>query len=271
MHVNSDRETLDLFSLGIYANYNNLRDFEWSVTSNNNIITGFERNIVSKSLPLVICCDENKATDIKNKLYEHFEKDVLNKKSGYFIINNYKFNCYVIRSIKSNYLISKRVLYVTLDIVSDEAFWTKETYYTLPRSNRIATREINNIKKYTYQYPFTYSSLRNVQVIDSGFASSDVIIRFFGYCENPYVNIKGKIYQVFYACERDEYIEINTKDRTVFKIGKLGEKTNIFNYRDKQFDDFFRKIEPGDNQVAWDGTYDVEIVVLERRSEPKWN
>lgn len=46
-HINSNNETLDFTSLGIFVNYNDLRNFEWIVKSNNNRITGFYKEAVT--------------------------------------------------------------------------------------------------------------------------------------------------------------------------------------------------------------------------------
>lgn len=75
-HVNSNDEVLDFTSLGIYVNSNDLRDFEWQVKSNNNKITGFYKGIVTKTIPFVFIVNNDKADEIKDTFYEHFEIDV---------------------------------------------------------------------------------------------------------------------------------------------------------------------------------------------------
>ena len=89
-HINSNNETLDFTSLGIFVNYNDLRNFEWIVKSNNNRITGFYKGIVKKTIPFVfLVANQQKANEIKNQFYEHFEIDILKKEKGYFEINGY--------------------------------------------------------------------------------------------------------------------------------------------------------------------------------------
>lgn len=60
-HTNSNNETLDFTSLGIFVNYNELRDYEWEIKSSNNRITGFTKGIVKKPIPFKFCVDEDLA------------------------------------------------------------------------------------------------------------------------------------------------------------------------------------------------------------------
>ena len=66
-HTNSNGETLDFVSMGIYINYNQLRDYEWDVTIENNRIKGFSRGVVKKTIPFVFAVNESQANIIKNK------------------------------------------------------------------------------------------------------------------------------------------------------------------------------------------------------------
>ena len=54
IHVNSRNEVLDFKKLGTLVNYNELRDYEWSYSSENNVITGFTKGIVKKTIPFVL-------------------------------------------------------------------------------------------------------------------------------------------------------------------------------------------------------------------------
>ena len=119
IHVNSRNEVLDFKKLGTLVNYNELRDYEWSYSSENNVITGFTKGIVKKTIPFVFFTNEDKADEIKNKFYEHFDVDVLSKEPGYFKIGDYKYYCYLTKSKKTNYLIDKRYLELSVEITTD--------------------------------------------------------------------------------------------------------------------------------------------------------
>lgn len=268
-HVNSKNEVLDFLSMQIYANYNDLRDYQWSYTSSNNKITGFYKGIVKKTIPFVFYVDKEKANEIKNKFYEHFDVDVLNTKQGYFIINDYKYYCYATKSAKSNYLEDKRLLNIKLEITTDNPFWIKETTKSI-NFESMEGRAVSNILKYTYAYPFTYTGMNSINYTNDSFVESDAIIRIFGACTNPLITINDNVYQINIVLLDGEYLEIDTANRTIYKYSIKGDKTNIFNMRNKLYD-VFKKVPSGSLVVGANDKFKVDIVITDKRGEPKWN
>jgi hypothetical protein len=264
-HTNSNNETLDFTSLGIFVNYNDLRNFEWGVKSKNGKITGFSKGIVNKTIPFVFLVDQQKANEIKNQFYEHFEIDILKEEKGYFEINGYKYYCYAIKSTKSKYLIDKRLLYLDVGITTDDSDWIKETTYTADFSSSTA----KTVTKYPFTYPFTYSAPKSVNIINDFFTDSHAVIRIYGRCTNPIVNINDNTYQLYVDLNAEEYAEIDTFKSTITKYSSNGVQSNIFNSRNKSYDTF-KKIPQGSFDVTAAGAKKVDIVLIERRSEPKW-
>lgn len=264
-HTNSNNETLDFTSLGIFVNYNDLRNFEWGVKSKNGKITGFRKGIVNKTIPFVFLVDQQKANEIKNQFYEHFEIDILKEEKGYFEINGYKYYCYAIKFTKSKYLIDKRLLYLDVGITTDDSDWIKETTYTADFSYSIA----KTVTKYPFTYPFTYSAPKSVNIINDFFTDSHAVIRIYGRCTNPIVNINDNTYQLYVDLNAGEYAEIDTFKSTITKYSSNGVQSNIFNSRNKSYDTF-KKIPQGSFDVTATGAEKVDIVLIERRSEPKW-
>lgn len=265
-HTNSKNETLDFSSLGILVNYNDLRDYEWGIKTKNDKITGFYKGVVKKTIPFVFCVDEHAADEIKNRFYEHFEIDVLQKKKGYFEINGYKYYCFAVKSVKSNYLISKRHLHINVGIATDDSYWIKETTYTADFSSSSA----RTVTKYPFTYPFTYSAPKTVNIVNDSFNDTDMIMRVYGTCTNPIVNISNNTYQLYLTLNAGEYAEIDTFRRTITKYSVNGVQSNIFDTRNKSYDTF-RKIPQGFFDVTTVGVVKVDIVLVERRGEPKWS
>ena len=81
--------------------------------------------------------------------------------------------------------------------------------------------------------------------------------------------INNNIYQVNSTIEEAEYIEINTFDKTIFKYSNYGDKTNIFNLRNKEYN-VFEPIPNGPINITANGDFKVDIICIERRGEPKW-
>lgn len=265
-HTNSKNEVLDFTSLGIIANKNDLRDFEWSISQANNKITGFYKGVVKKTIPFVFLVDANKATDIKNLFYEHFEYDVISRQMGHFTINGYKYYCYAVKSVKTDYLIDKRYLKLSLQIASDDSFWYKETTKTIDFSKQ---SEGEDGLRYPFTYPFTYKNANTSRVLSEGIVENDAIIRVYGSAENPLVKINDNVYQVDVSLASDEYMEIDTEEKTIFKYNNVGNKTNLFDLRDKR-NEAFAKVPTGTLTVSANGSFKVDIVIIEKRGEPRW-
>lgn len=268
-HVNSRNEVLDFLSLGIYVNENELRDYEWSVNTDNNSIISITRGVVRKTIPFIFYCSEEKANEIKNSFYEHFEIDVVNMNKGYFEINGYKYYCFLTKSKKSDYLSSKRLLRIDVEITTDKPFWVNEKSYTLNAYE--SERTISNAKRYSYFYPYSYNGQKGlINIINESIHECDAIIRMFGPAVNPFVKIGDVVYQINAIIDKNEYFEINTEDRTIFKISNFGSKLNAFMYRSNDRGNFFLKIPSGALRVTWNGLFKGDITLIDKRSEPKW-
>ena len=265
IHINSKNEMLDFESLGISAESNDLRDFAWEYLTDNNTISSFSKGIATKTIPFIFHCDESKANEIKNKFYEHFEIDILNKSYGYFLLNGYKYYCYLTKSTKTNYNIRKRYLELSIEIATDKPYWIKETVKEI----NFAKEETSNALKYPFTYSFIYRSMNSIKMDNENFIESDAIIRIFGFCVNPLVTINDNIYQIDVSLEVGEYLEIDTEKSTIFKYTIYGDKVNCFNNRNKKYD-VFKKIPSGTVSVSANGEFKVDIILYEKRGEPKW-
>lgn len=268
IHINSENEVLDFWEYGISFNKTVLRDFLWQYSLYNNALKKFYKEAESFTLELTVNIRNKNPSEVKNLIYEHFEKDIINKKAGQLIKNDYKLDCFFIGSSKKDYLIADRYLKLTFTVLCLKKEWYKETQYLL---DPYSISEVNDSKRYTYTYPYIYSKQKGVSTITNNlFTDADVIIRLFGPCTNPFIKIKDNLYQVNITLEDAEYIEINTKERTCIKITKFGETSSVFHYRNKEYN-IYEKIPSGSIQATWNGYFRAEIVVIECRSEPLWD
>ena len=104
----------------------------------------------------------------------------------------------------------------------------------------------------------------------SNFKPCNFKMVIYGYAENPSVIIENHVYQVFATVYEGEQLEINSFNKTVVKIGRIGENTNLYNFRNK-IQSVFEKIPPGTSRLAWSGGFGIELTLFEERGEPKWN
>lgn len=264
-HLN---EVVDFGKDGIFVNTNDLHDYEWTVTKKSDRIAAISKGITTKKLPIVIICDtEENGTAARNRLMEVVEKDVLAFSPGQIILGDYFFKCYVTKSEKKNYLVTKRWMEVTLTLTSDFPYWIKEKVIPFGASSTTGTSGEDD---FPYDYPFDYMESSNSSPVNNtNFVASNFRLRIYGACTNPAIIIGNHTYKVNCTVNAGEYLTIDSTTKQIYITGVDGSVTNVFNMRDRG-SYIFEKIPVGMNTVAWGGNYGFDLILLEERSEPKW-
>jgi hypothetical protein len=267
-YINHINETLSFGEGKLYVNENDLHNFAWDVTSKNDRISGFKKGIVSKTLPILLKVDTaEEGIKLRNQLFEVCEKDVLAVKHGRIVIGDYYMKCFVTESAKTDYLINKGYMKITLKIQTDFPYWVKET--TTAFNHGSAGSEGKNMD-YNRDYPSDYTSnLLATTLQNTGFVPSNFIMRIHGACETPCVTIAGHDYQVNTSVAVNEYITIDSVNKTITLTKANGATENCFNARNKG-SYIFEKMPVGSLNVAASAGFKFEVVLLEERSEPKW-
>lgn len=278
-------EVIEFGQNGIYVNYNDFRDYQWEYTSKYGRVRNFSRKITEKSIPLVVMVPSKMdPTQFKNDIFEVFEKDVISNKYGKFIIGDYYMQCYVIGSKKTNYLIDKRYNELSLSIVTDKPYWVKETTRSyIGAKNDITSNVVGTALvgyavvgsgdsySYPYSYPYGYESYfkSNKSLVNNHYEDTDFIMIINGKILNPVINIGSHKYMLNYDIAENEYVVIDSSQKTITLFKNDKTQVNIFNYRNKE-NYIFQKIPMGEQSVSWNGEFDFSITLIEKRSEPKW-
>lgn len=117
----------------VYLNYSDLRDYSWSCDTINGRISRFYQSIKDRKLPLVIVGKTgDEATEIKNRLFEIAEADIVANIPGKIYSGEYYTQGYITASAKSKYLINKRFSKIVLNLTSDDPAWYCEKTYVFP-------------------------------------------------------------------------------------------------------------------------------------------
>lgn len=263
-HVN---ETIVFGKDKIFVNTNELHNYSWNVGSQNNKISSFSKKITTFNIPVVIACkSEKEAIAIKNRLFEVCEKDVLAKEYGTITIGDYYLKCYIAESKKNVYLKSKNSMELTLKVVTDSPYWIKETQTTFNYGQGAQGTDLD----YNNDFPYDYTSnILGMELNNPGFVEVNFRMRIYGACENPKVTIAGHDYEVLTELLANEYIIIDSINKTVQKISANGTISNLFNLRNKE-SYIFQKIPVGRNSVSNNGNFKFDVTLLEERGEPKW-
>ena len=252
---------------GIFVDTNELHDYEWKVTRKDSKISKLERNPKDKKIPIVIICNsEALGVAARNKLYEVTEKDVLAERHGKILIGDYYYKCFVTRSQKKNYLLSKRLMNVTLTVSTDHPAWVRESVNPFRKAGESGSTHLD----YSHDFPFDFmNKAAGGTLISGGVADSNFRMIIHGVCIDPVVHINGHDYGVKCTVKAGEYLTIDSVTKKIYLTAVDGTTTNLFNQRNRE-SYIFKLIPPGTNSVAWEGDYGVDIILLEERSEPKW-
>lgn len=246
-YINHLNETLRFGDDDIYVNSNRLHDFVWSIISQNDKISGFDRTIHTKSFPVrIMALSEEEGILKRNKLFEIPEKDVLAVQPGKLVVGGFYLPCYVTSSSKSFYSIEGKYLYADLVVTTDSKFWVSERF-------------------------FSYDEIVNEGIDNDGFTDANFQVNIYGPAENPEFTISGHTYLVNTAVQSGETLTIDSRKEKVYITDQNGYTRSVFNYRDRD-SWIFEKIPPGtamavSPQRILNG---MDLTIYQERSEPKW-
>lgn len=115
--------------------------------------------------------------------------------------------------------------------------------------------------KYPYKYPTRYADplgLAGIITNDSQYPA-DFQIGIIGPASYPKIIIGGKTYELNAEIATGQYCQINSKLKTIELIDGT-EKVNLFSSRSK-VDDIFSQIEPGENQIMYNGSFPISVTI----------
>ncbi len=252
---------------GIYANANDLHDFSWNINSQNNKISSFKKGITKKLLPITIKKrSDEEGIKARNDLFEICEKDVLNNKKGRLYFGDYYLNCFVTDSRASDYLYHDAYSVFTLTIQTDYPYWIKETTSNFDGESATIGKNLDYNNDFDYDYS---SNMLGTQLVNGNFVPSNFRIIIYGQVSNPEIYIGGHLYSVDVDIEANEYLTIDSIEKTIELTRADGTIANCFNLRNR--DSYvFEKIPSGVSNVSTSAAFHFDITLLDERSEPKW-
>lgn len=159
----------------------------------------------------------------------------------------------------------------TLTVVTDYPQWIKESTVTFRSSaDSIATDGEKRNLDFNVDFAYDYASeLLGKTLNNTGFVGTNFRLVIYGAVTNPTIFIAGHRYQVNYVVEANEYLTIDSVQKTITLTKRNGEVVNCFNFRDRD-SYIFEKIPSGNNSVNWNGEFGFDVILVEERSEPKW-
>lgn len=269
-YLNNFGERINFGQDGVFAAYNDLRDYQWSYESMNNVITGFSRGIVSKKLPVLFLSSSGQKTrQARNRVYEILEKDVLAKKKGKLFVNGYYMECWLIGLSNSEYLNSESYLKTEIAVVTDKAEWIKTTTFEFePASSYIGEADVD----FDFDFPVDLQAApfaTNTFINPYAFASQ-FVLSIYGSCNNPQIEIGDYTYSFNCELQEGERLEVNSLTKRIVKYNAYGQSENYFNCRNKE-KSVFEPITSGNKQIQWNNEFRFDLMIIQQRSEPEWS
>ena len=265
-YVNHLNNTIEFYSENYFVDSYKLRDYTWNYDTDFNKIKNFNRRgVTSKKLTVsILAKDSQTAASLYNSLFEIFEIDILSKNPGKFYVDNYYFTGFVSESVKSNYSSAQNLLTLELNIISDTNTWIKETTYSFSKNQPISGHG------YVYGYPYNYASSANKSFLNDTLYEGDFKLTIYGGTSNPAVSLGDHLYSVETVIESNEYLEIDSKNKTVQKILANGTRISVLEFRDRD-NYIFKKVPTGTVSASWNNSFGFDITIFDERSEPKWS
>lgn len=233
-------------------------------------VYGFSKEAVTYSITLTLRGKLDGRKAMLDELTNAFEYDVVNLTPGRIYFGNYYIECYVkalnneVSKTWNNWTDCK------VEIYCPYPFWSEE------QKKSFFKGEDEKGEEYEFlDYPFDFSYDYSKPVIGTEYWSvehyrpSNFELIIYGPCANPRITIDKNVYQVFDTLERNEYIIIASKTKTVMKHLANGTVQNIF-YKRGTENSVFALIPNGDLIISWSGEFGFDIIVYKERSVPEW-
>lgn len=272
-YENSQGVRLDLLGPSYKLQAADIFDYRWDYISGitsrkSGKITGFTRNIEEKTLLLsIVNCGRSAYYDSVNRFSETIEFDVLNETPGKLYVGNMYLKCYIIGSVKTEWENDVDLLDNEITLVIDYPFWIREKTYTYRKRDHTVVED--DYLDYPVDYNYDYSPNENARHIENEESPGVIKAIIQGPCVNPSFKIAGNQYQIMIELTSFEYIVLDGFKRTVYKVSQAGSIQNVWNSLNKDYDNF-AKVPNGEHIVEYDGSYTLQIVLYQERSEPKW-
>jgi len=205
------------------------------------------------------------------KFYSTVETDLINGAEGtlHYIVNansgaeeDYYIKGYITASSTE---IDGNTTNLKVEMYCSNPFWIRES-----ERIRFGTTSTESFLDYNHGYNYDFSNEMNVSsILNTNFVGSDFRISINGPVVNPEIYIDGHLYGIDYVLENaSQNIVIDSVSKTI-TLNDNGGTANLFDYRNREAY-IFDLIPPGNNSVTWDSSFNWEIVLIEKRSEPKW-
>lgn len=270
-YVSSNRKEYNLIGDKMRPTSGVFHDYEWDPETVSqkmgDKVTGFTKKAKTYSLTLTVRGKLEERKSLIDELTNEFEHDIINITPGRIFFGGWYIDCYIKNKTTGISGTWNNWTELSVGAYCPYPFWIRETPYYFKAAEITST----NNKRYAGRYAYRYANgLNNTYIINDHYAESNFRMVIYGPCVKPSVYIGGYEYHADITLESGEYLEIDSAAETVTKYMVSGIRVNAFNNRSFQ-NNVFRPIQPGQQDISWDGSFDFDLILFEERSEPRWS
>lgn len=267
-YVASSGNRYDLISGGIRHRDANYHAWEWGVEGTKlqygYRVADFSRAPAEYTTELLFYGPETTRRALISALHDDFERDIRNKTPGRLYWGDYYIDCYITSSTTKP---DENITWTSnkINIYAPYPFWIQELHISLAASQVTAGGFLDY--EYDYEYDYTAPATGTQNVRRTFPFESEFRMVIYGLAVNPRVVINGYAYVLYTTVPQGAYVVIDSKEKTIMMY-QGGQKTNVFNYRNKT-NSIFQRIPGGNLAISWDASFGVDITVFHERTEPR--
>lgn len=266
-YVNNRGNAVDLYGNGVVCDPTDAIAWELESSEVNGKVASFTTGVTTRKLE---CATYGMLA--RRRLYEIPAYDVAEMKPGRLYVGDWYLVCYVTASSQERWWATDGIAKYELTVTIEDPHWRRDTTYVYTERHE-GGQGLDF--QYDFQYDFGYAP-STVVVQNDNYLAADALIRIYGAVKNPTISVGENDYTVNVSLEQGDYLEISTYDKTVRVVRLTGKVENAFpdiqgEYMEGSGSYIFEKVPTGQSDVTWSGTFDFDIVVTERRDEPRWD
>ena len=263
-YINHLNEKILLDSENVILKYQELFNYSWDADTDNGKITSFTREMAT--YPITVSDEE--FADILNNFHSIVVKDIINHKPGRLYIGDQYLSCYISGDIKTDAFMGVPIQVKNLTVVTDHPFWITDKKYEFKKG--VEGKGVGYLD-FPFDTPFDLmgDEKGTGSITIEHYAACDFLLTIYGPCLNPRIVIGDNLYEVRTKLDGGEYLLIDSREGTVFRVRTNGTKVNEFDNRVTSPNSPFEKIQPRYNLVSWDGSFGFDLLLFIERSEPK--
>lgn len=230
-------------------------------------VSNFSRDAAQYEAELIFDArDPAEARRMIKALHNDFENDMRRMTPGRLVWGDYYIDCYINGSEVENISFWKWLVN-TIQVYAPYPFWIKEEHVALSTAEEVSGTYLD----YTYDYSYDYAAPavgEKIVYSESPFTSEFKMV-IYGEAVNPRIVVNGYPYVLYTTIPAGSYVIIDSKQRTIMMYGSGGQKTNVFDFRNKT-DSIFEKLPAGNLSIVWDATFGADLTIYREQAEPEF-